>query len=352
MSEDLRFGIIGAGMIAEYHAQAMRAVPGVRPEGVFGVIPEQMEAFARKHQIKAYPSLEAMLADPGINAVSIATPSGHHGENSLAAARAGKHVMCEKPLEITPARAQDIIDACRTAGVILAPVFQYRYGEGAKLIREALAAGRFGRVLLSSARVKWFRPQSYYDSGAWRGTWELDGGGCLMNQSIHAIDLMIHFGGVPSEVYGAVATLTHKIEVEDNAVALVKFADGVAGTIESSTSCEPGFPPEVQVSGEKGTATLAGDRLVGWNFGDRHPLDGRVATLSTGMGDGGKDPKAISITGHIQVIEGLLGAVRGDRSGLVDPLEARYPLDVICGIYESARLGRPVPLPWQGLAQK
>ncbi|MDR1520229.1 MAG: Gfo/Idh/MocA family oxidoreductase [Planctomycetota bacterium] len=347
MAEDLRFGIIGAGMIAEYHAQAMEAVAGVRPIGTFGVIPEQKEAFARKHGMKSYATLEEMLADREVNAVSIATPSGHHAENSIAAARAGKHVLCEKPLEITPAKAQTVIDACREADVILAPVFQYRHGDAAMLVKEAIAAGRFGRILFSSARVKWFRPQSYYDSGAWRGTWELDGGGCLMNQSIHAIDLMIWFAGVPIEVYGAAATLTHKIEVEDNAAALVRFANGVAGTIESSTSCEPGFPLEVQVSGERGTATLAGDRLAGWNFSDRHPLDERVPALASGMGDGGKDPKAINVAGHMRVIESLLRAARGDRSGIVNPLEARYPIDVICGIYEAKKLGRPVPLPWK-----
>jgi predicted dehydrogenase len=348
MSEELRFGIVGAGMIAEYHIQAMKAVAGVRPVGVFGPTTERREAVARKYGIRSYASLNAMLADPEINAVAVASPSGRHAENSIAAARAGKHVMCEKPLETTPARSQSILDACSKAGVILAPIFQYRYGAGAALIEEAIRTGRFGRLLFSSARIKWFRPQSYYDSGAWRGTWELDGGGCLMNQSIHAIDLMIHFGGVPAEVYGIAATMTHAIEVEDAAAAVVRFAGGTLGVIESSTSCEPGFPLEVSVSGERGTATLTGDAISAWTFADREPLDEKVASAAaTGMGDGSKDPKSINVAGHIKVIENMLRAARGDSSGLVNPLEARYPIDVICGIYESARVGRPIPLPWK-----
>jgi predicted dehydrogenase len=289
-----------------------------------------------------------MLADAEINAVAVASPSGCHAENSIAAARAGKHVMCEKPIETTPERAQSIIDACGKAGVVLAPIFQYRYGAGAALIEEAIRTGRFGRLLFSSARIKWFRPQSYYDSGAWRGTREFDGGGCLMNQSIHAIDLMLRFGGVPAEVYGAAAAMTHDIEVEDTAAAVVRFAGGALGVIESSTSCEPGFPLEVSVSGERGTATLAGDAISVWAFRDREPLDEKAAAAASGsLGDGSKDPKSINVAGHIKVIENMLRAIRGDSAGLVNPVEARYPIDVICGVYESARLGRPVPLPWK-----
>ena len=348
MTRELGFGIIGAGMIAEYHARAMQAAEGARPVGVFGGRTERRDDFARRHGIRSYASLDEMLADPEVQAVSIATPSGSHGESAIAGARAGKHVLCEKPLETTPARAQAIIDACRQAGVTLAPIFQYRHGAGASLIREALEAGRFGKVLFSSARIRWFRPQSYYDSGAWRGTWALDGGGCLMNQGIHAIDLMLLFGGAPSEVYGAAATLTHRIEVEDNAAALVRFANGAVGTIEASTSCEPGLPLEVSVSGERGTAVLTGDNISAWTFRDSHPLDARAASAASDTGNAASDPKAIKLDGHIQVIQGLArAALQGDKSGVVDPLEARYPLDVICGIYESRKLGRPVPLPWK-----
>lgn len=345
--EDLRFGIIGAGMIADYHAKAMEAVDGVGLAGFCSTTPASREALAAKHGARAYDSMEEMLADPDINAVAIATPSGLHGEQGIAAARAGKHVLCEKPLEITPARAQTMIDICRDAGVILAPIFPLRYAAGSRLVREALAKGRFGKALFASARIKWFRPQSYYESAPWRGTSDLDGGGCLMNQGIHAVDLMLSFGGVPAEVYGSCTTATHDIAVEDNAVAMVRFESGALGTIEASTSCEPGFPNEIAVSGDRGTAVVTGDHVIQWSFKDEDPLDGKVQVEPVSFGNGASDPRGISIHGHVAVIQGMLKAVRGDASELIDPVEARYSLDVICGIYESQKTKRAVALPWK-----
>ncbi len=344
--DTLRFGIIGSGTIADFHVKAIEATPGATVIGSFSTS-KGARPFAESRGIKAYATLEEMLADPAINAVTIANPSGMHGEAAIAAAKAGKHILCEKPLEITPARAKAITDACTQYGVILAPVFQSRYGAGARLIHEALQAGRFGKVLFSSAKIKWFRSQEYYDSAAWRGTWAIDGGGCLMNQSIHAIDLMIWFGGIPEEVYGYCATRTHNIEVEDNATAVVRFKGGVMGVIEASTSCEPGWPLEVSISGDRGTATLAADTITTWSFKDEHPLDAKVAALSSStLGSGSSDPKAISIAGHQALIEDMIRAVRGEKNNLVGGLEARYPVEVICGIYEAGKTGKPVALPY------
>lgn len=342
----LCFGIIGSGMIADYHLSAIKAAENIRVKGSFSIGPNAVE-FAEQNGITAYASLEAMLADPEIDAVTIATPSGYHGDAAVAAAKAGKHVLCEKPVEITPEKAKRVVDACVADKVILAPVFQSRYGVGARFIRRALDAGRFGKVLLCSAKVKWFRPQSYYDAADWRGTWEVDGGGCLMNQSIHAIDLMTWFGGVPAGVFGYWATRTHDIPVEDNAVGVVRFQGGVMGVIEASTSCAPGFPLEVSVSGERGTATLSADAVTAWNFVDDDPLDAEVAKLgSSSFGSGGSDPKGIRIDGHVAVLRDMLRAVKGEKNDLVSGLEARYPIEIICGIYESAKIGCEIPLPY------
>lgn len=343
--KELRFGIIGSGMIAEFHMNAIRAAGNMRVKGSFSIGPNAV-AFAEQNGITAYASLEAMLADPGIDAVTIATPSGFHGDSAVAAAKAGKHVLCEKPVEITPEKAKRVVDACVANNVILAPVFQSRYGAGARLIRKAIDAGRFGKVLLSSAKVKWFRPQSYYDAADWRGTWEVDGGGCLMNQSIHAIDLMTWFGGVPSGVFGYWATKTHDIPVEDNAVGVVRFQGGVMGVIEASTSCAPGFPLEVSLSGERGSATLSADAITTWSFADDDPLDAEVAKLGSSLGSGGSDPKGISIDGHVAVLRDMLRAVNGEKNDLVSGLEARHPIEIICGIYESAKTGCEIPLPY------
>jgi predicted dehydrogenase len=344
---DLCFGIIGSGMAAEFHVKAIRAAGGMRAKGVFSTSAKAGD-FARHNDLARYESLDAMLADPDITAVTIATPSGFHGDPAVAAARAGRHVLCEKPLEITPAKAMRIVDACAENGVILAPVFQLRYGAGARLIRKALDAGRFGKLLLSSAKIRWFRPQSYYDSAGWRGTWELDGGGCLMNQAIHAIDLMTWFGGVPADVFGRWATRTHDIPVEDVAVGLVRFGDGVMGVIEASTSCAPGLPLEVCVSGERGTATLCADALTVWSFVDEDPLDAEAAARPDPGGsgsDGGSDPRGIGLDGYIALLRDMAKAVNGEANTLVSGQAAIYPIEIICGIYASARTNRPVALP-------
>lgn len=349
MNDSLRFGIIGTGTIAEFHAKAIKAVPGASLIGVCGSTLERALPFAAQNGGQAYASLAEMLADPRINAVAIATPSGLHGEAAIMAAKAGKHVLCEKPLDITPWKAREIVTACRDNRVILAPVFQSRYGAGARLIREALDGGRFGKLLFSTTRIKWFRSQAYYDSAPWRGTWELDGGGCLINQAIHAIDLMLWFGGIPNEVYGHYATRSHDIAVEDNAAAMARFASGAFGVIEASTSCEPGLPLEVSVTGEKGTATLTGDIITTWAFCDEHPLDARArAPAPSQLGSGGSDPKAISTAGHEARVSDMIKAARGEENGLIDGLEACYPIDLIHGLYQSHRTGKPVALPYGG----
>jgi predicted dehydrogenase len=284
------------------------------------------------------------LATAPIDAVTVATPTGLHGTVAIPAARAGKHVLCEKPLDTTPERSRSIVDACRESGVLLAPVFQYRFGAGAVTLKRAIERNRFGRILFVSGRVKWWRPQSYYDSGAWRGTWALDGGGCLMNQSIHTIDLILHFGGSPDQVFGYTSTRTHTgIEVEDNACAVVRFRSGAIGVIESSTSCAPGFPLRIEVSGERGTAALEGDSIAEWCFADEEPGDEAILASLKGraLGDGASDPKAISIEGHRLQIADLTRAILSGSPPAIDGAEATIPVELVCGIYESMRTGRP-----------
>lgn len=347
MEKEIGFGIVGAGMISHYHAKAIAAVPGARVAAVMSTGKERREAFAREYGVPGYENMEALLADPGVDAVCIATPSGAHLEPAVAAAKAGKHVCCEKPLEITPERAQGIIDACRENKVVLAPIFQYRYSKGAKLIRRALDSGRFGKLLMSNARIKWFRPQSYYDSGVWRGSWKMDGGGCLMNQSIHAIDLFVNFTGLPTEVFGYADTANHeRIEVEDNAVACVRFANGALGVIESSTACEPGWPLEVEISGTRGTAAMKSETLCRWDFIDKDPLDAEAGELlKTPAGNSGaSDPKSISVDGHIAVIADMVRTIRTGENRVIDGAEAKLPIQVICGVYEAVRTGKPTRL--------
>ncbi|MCL2000930.1 MAG: Gfo/Idh/MocA family oxidoreductase [Planctomycetes bacterium] len=348
MAKNVRFGIIGAGMISYFHAKAIQDAEGAELVSVMSPRRPSLDKFLAVHQVRDYDNLGSFLADPELDAVAIATPTGLHRDTAVPAAKAKKHVLCEKPLDINPAKAQEIIDACRDNGVVLAPIFQYRFNSAAILVKRAINAGRFGKLLMANARIKWYRPQSYYDSGAWRGTWELDGGGCLMNQSIHAIDLFLHFAGRPVEVYGYTATAAHtRIEVEDNAVAVVRFDNGAFGVIESSTACEPGWPLEVEISGVGGTARIKADALDKWEFNTPDPaMDAEAAKLmeTPAANSGASDPKAISSLGHQKIVEAMVKAIRNGENSVIGGAEAKLPIELICGIYEAVRTGKPAKL--------
>ena len=228
------FGVIGCGMIADFHARAIGDIRGAKLIGGFDSVTASADRFAKATGCKAYSSLKEMLADDAIDVVTIGTPSGAHMEPAVAAARAGKHVIVEKPLEITLRRCDKIIDECDKAGVTLSAIFPSRFHEPSIEIRRAIDQGRFGRLTVGDAIVKWYRTQEYYDSGAWRGTWKLDGGGALMNQAIHSVDLLTWLMGPVAEIRARTALLAHKkIEVEDVAMATLEFENGAMGIIEA-----------------------------------------------------------------------------------------------------------------------
>ena len=237
----LGFGIIGCGMISKFHAKAIAEVPNAQLVGCFDMVPEAAERLAAETGCKAYRDLRSLLKNPDVQVVTIGTPSGAHLEPAVAAARAGKHVIVEKPLEITLKRCDKIIEECGKAGVVLSTIFPSRFHESARLIKGAIEGGRFGRLTIGDAYVKWYRTQQYYDSGAWRGTWKFDGGGALMNQAIHSVDLLAWLMGPVAEISSFTAMLAHeRIEVEDVAMATLRFANGALGVIEATTAAYPG----------------------------------------------------------------------------------------------------------------
>jgi predicted dehydrogenase len=345
----IRFGIVGTGMIAHLHAKAVVATEAASLAVVYDAIPERTEAFAAEHETAAAPTLQDMLEREDLDAVIVATPSGARVSAAVAAARAGKHVLCEKPMEVTVERADRIISACDEAGVMLGCVFQSRTGRNVQRIHSAIQAGRFGKLVMADAQIKWFRTQAYYDSAAWRGTWALDGGGALMNQGIHTVDLLLHFAGQPASVSAWMDTLTHQdVEIEDTVVAAVRFANGALGTIAASTSCAPGFPRRIEISGERGSAAIEDDRLVRWSFVDQTEDDDRILAEGSEGEDlkgGSSDPGAVSFEGHRRQIANFADAIRTGRQPLVPGREGRRPVELICGIYESARSGQPVHFP-------
>lgn len=342
----MKFGIIGAGMIANFHAKAILAMEGGELHSFYGRRQEAVDELVAENGGIGYTDLEAFLNDPELDIVTIATPSGAHLEPAIAAAKAGKHVICEKPLEITPERIDLMINACDEAGVTLSGIFNRRFHPAMDAFKKAVEEGRFGRLTLCDAYVKWYRSQAYYDSGAWRGTWALDGGGALMNQSIHLVDQLIYLAGDVASVSASTACLAHTgIEVEDTAVAILEFKNGARGVIQGSTACwsSTGHPAEVQLCGDQGSAFLADEKFRVWDFAETAPEDETIrAEMMQGSatkGLGANDPKAINFEGHKRNFEDVVKAIREGRSPRVDGREARRAVALICAIYESARNG-------------
>ncbi|TWU46749.1 Gfo/Idh/MocA family protein [Rubripirellula reticaptiva] len=341
-------GIVGVGMIANFHARAIADAKGAHLVGATSRRPEPTAAFAAKHDCKPFDSLEAMLADPEVQAVSICAPSGAHLDPAVAAAKAGKHVIVEKPLEVTTERCDQIIKACDDAGVRLAVTFQSRFHESSRLMKKAVDSGRFGKITMGDAYVKWFRSQEYYDSGAWRGTWALDGGGALMNQAIHSVDLLLWLMGPVAEVSAMTATMTHeRIEVEDIAVATLKFANGALGVIEATTTAYPGSLKRIEISGSHGTAILEEEDIKQWQFADETADDEALRQRMAGKtetGGGAADPSAIGHHGHTMLFEEVIAAINENRPSVLDGHEGRRSVELIRAIYESARTGQTVNL--------
>src|SRR5215207_2827253 len=272
----LGFGIIGVGMIADFHAQAIAHSKGGRLVGVATRNADNARAFAQKHNLAiATTSVDELVARPDIDVVCITTPSGAHLEPALAAVRAGKHVVVEKPIEVTTERADELLRAADTAKVKVSPIFQARFTEGARTIKAAIDRGRFGRLVLASAYVKWHRSKEYYTG--WKGSLKLDGGGALINQAIHGIDLLQWFAGVPSEVFcWKTRRVYDHIEGEDTAAASLKYPNGALGAIEGCTAAWPGWQRRIEICGEKGSAMLEDDHISHWDFREDLPGDAAI----------------------------------------------------------------------------
>jgi predicted dehydrogenase len=281
-----------------------------------------------------------------VDAVIITTPSGAHCEPALAAARAGKHVVVEKPLEITGPRCQEIIDACDRAKVRLCTIFPSRFGDANGALKSAVEAGKFGRLTLGETTCKWWRGQKYYDEGGWKGTQALDGGGALMNQAIHNVDLLLWMMGPAAAVSGFTAMLAHeRIEVEDTAVAVIRFRSGALGVIQATTSVHPGYPKTIAIHGDRGSAVIKQDDVIRWDFNPETEEDRAVKVrfaAKVGATGGAADPKAISHEGHRRQLADFVAAVRENRSPRVDGRQGRKSVDLICAIYESNRTGSVV----------
>lgn len=345
----VRIGIVGCGMISEFQTLAIRQLDHAEVAGYFDTVPDRADARSREFGARHYHELDDMLRDPAIDAISICTPSGVHLDPAVAAASAGKHVMVEKPIEITVDRCDRIIQACKKTGVILGAIFPRRFQESSLALKEAIRVGRFGNIVLADVAIRWWRSQDYYDTGGWKGTWKLDGGGALMNQGIHGIDLLQWLMGGIQSVAGFMDTRAHTgIEVEDVATAAVRFKNGALGTIAGTTGAWPGTKIRIEVCGSGGHVILEDEVIEKWTFADEKTEDEEIREKlgpRGGLSGGGaSDPKAIDYEGHRRNFEDFVGAIREGTTPRVDGSEGRHAVEVITSIYRSAKEGGVIQL--------
>ena len=355
------FGIVGCGMIANFHAQAIKHMKGTKLVSCYSSNPDSADAFAAAHPgTTSYHDLDQMLADPALSIVCICTPSGAHMEPAIKAAQAKKHVVIEKPMEITLKRCDAIIDACRRNGVMLCPIFQSRFSPANIALKEAISEGRFGKLTLGDTFVKWWRTQPYYDGPqpkgsktpvktGWRGTWNLDGGGAYMNQAIHNVDLLYWLMGDIAEVSAVTATLGHeRIEVEDVGVAAIKFKNGAVGTITATTAAWPGLLKKTEIHGTAGSAIVEQDNVLLWQFEKPKPKDRAIVDKLMNRDEnsgGASDPKSISYMGHMEQLKDFIKAIQLGKKPKITGDEGRKAVEIVLAIYQSAWTGKRVSLP-------
>jgi len=343
-----KIAVVGAGVIGTHHGLVISQLADrIQLVAVADINIERAERLAAERGGRPFASLTDALAAVDIDIVVVCTPTGRHGEVAMEALAAGKHVIVEKPAEITVERTDEIIEAQQKAGTLVTVISQHRFDPATDVTLAAIERGELGRLTSGIASIDWWRGQSYYDSGDWRGTWELDGGGALMNQGVHTVDLLVAALGRPVEVFAYTGTLAHqRIEVEDVAVGVVRFDSGTLGVLHATTAAYPGLSARLQVHGDKGSAVIDNDQLV--FFQTTTPgstLEERLmgATSARAVPTAGSDPGQLSDAHRLQYLN-FLGALDGTERLRVDLETNRQSIAVITGAYESARTGRPVSL--------
>ncbi len=330
----IRIGIVGCGNVARVHAEAIRLVPELELVSVCSRSGESARKLGEHFGVRVCSGLREMLADRSVQAVTICTPSGTHSELGCAAALAGKHVLVEKPIDVSLAQADKLIEACDRAGVRLAVALQSRHLDAPRLLKSAVETGRLGRPILAGAYIKWYRTSDYYSSKPWRGTLEFDGGGALINQAIHTVDLLRWTMGPTSGMCAYSGRLLHRgIEAEDTLVAALRFECGALGIIEAATSAYPGFKRRLEITGTEGTVILDGDSLTTWSLRDGAP---NPAAPAAEVSNGSADPMAIDCEGHRRVLADFADSILRQQKPLVDGRDGRESLELVEAIYRTA----------------
>ena len=336
---ELGFAILGAGMVAEYHLNAIQecADLGARLVGVGHYNPARYEEISERFGVPA-SSYDELLADPAVDAVCICTPSGQHAQQAIAAASSGKHVLVEKPMALSLADADAMIAACRANRVQLGVCLQRRAEPLFRRVHDAIHGGDLGEITLGVVTMPYFRDEPYYAQAEWRGTWAMDGGGVLMNQGIHIIDLLLWFLGDPVEVHAFADSRHRSVEIEDTAGAVLRFANGSVATVTATLTAEPGFPHRLEVYGTNGGIQIEGESVLRWGLADESKATVEPWPVATEQVDPGMagDPRGISTSGHIAILKDFIAGIRRGQDPVIDGAEGRRSLAAILAVYESS----------------
>lgn len=346
MHNTVGFGILGAGLVSPFHANAITQANGGRLVAIADVDRNRAEARAAEFGVDARYSLDALLDDPAVAVVNIATPNHLHCDAVLACAAAGKHVLCEKPPAMSLEETDCMVAACATAGVRFGCTVQCRVRAAVTAIKSAVDAGRFGRLLHADAYMKWFRPADYYHMDAWRSSREC-GAGVTIQHAFHYIDLLVHLAGPMKRVDARMTNLQHPdVDLEDTLSAFVAYENGAHGVVQASTALWPGTDLRVEIHGEEGTAILVGERMDTWHFRDDRPEDDTIRALGNAeqhtAAGGAAD---FGYMDHLVVVQDMIDAIRDDRDVVIPVRDVRHTLEVVLGMYASAGTGAPVDLP-------
>jgi len=341
MDRKVRFGIMGCGMIASYHADAILEIEGARLVGVFDSNREALEKFCEKYDVQGYESQEMLLGAEDIDVICICLPSGLHYEIAIACTEYKKHVVVEKPMALNVQQCNEIIRSAEKNGVFITVISQLRYSASMEILKKAVDDRALGKIVLADICMRYYRSEAYYAQSKWRGTWKMDGGGALMNQGIHGIDLLQYVMGKVVCVQAISKTLLHSIETEDTLVAILEFENGAIGTVQATTSVYPGFQRELSICGTNGTIVLCEDTIKEWkikNSEEHYPLSDNVkANMETGSRPDGMDCSL-----HKKQLADFVDCIKDGRRPFIDGYEGKKAVAIICAIYEAAEKGEKI----------